>query len=73
MAILEDDWSPYLTLAAVIDSLDSILEEPDKEYAATSELRHEYLNDPKKYATKIEQTIKAYSSVMMVDNEESVA
>lgn len=29
MALLSDDWSPYLTLAAVFDSLDLLLEEPD--------------------------------------------
>ena len=34
MPILKDDWSPYLTLAAVFDSLDNIMEEPDIDCAA---------------------------------------
>ena len=36
MALLSDDWSPYLTLAAVFDSLDLLLEEPDIEYPANA-------------------------------------
>lgn len=35
MPILSDDWSPYLTLSNVIESLDNILEEPDINYGAT--------------------------------------
>lgn len=38
MPILSDDWSPFLTLAAVLDSLDNLLEEPDKDYAASEVL-----------------------------------
>ena len=40
MPLLSDDWSPYLTLAAVFDSLDNILEEPDISYAASLSLKH---------------------------------
>ena len=43
MPLLNDDWSPYLTLAAVLDSLDCIIEEPDVEYAASPELKEEYV------------------------------
>lgn len=44
MPLLSDDWSPYLTLVAVFDSLDNILEEPDLAYAASASLKEEYTN-----------------------------
>ena len=73
MAVLRDDWSPYLTLAAAFDSLDNLLEEPDIQYSANQEMLQEYLHEPEKYVKKIQQTIKAYSSVMALDNSQSFA
>jgi ubiquitin-protein ligase len=43
MAILKEDWSPFLNLAAVFGSLDCLLEEPDPQYAASLTLQQEYL------------------------------
>jgi ubiquitin-protein ligase len=40
MPILSDDWSPYLTLLAVFDSLDNLLEEPDVSYSASLTLKN---------------------------------
>lgn len=37
MPVLEDDWSPFLSLTSVIESLDRILEEPELEYALEEE------------------------------------
>jgi ubiquitin-protein ligase len=62
MPILKDDWSPFLTLSAVFDSLDSILEEPEVDYAATEGLRSEYMNDPDKYAKKVSQMVNLIAS-----------
>jgi len=53
MGLLAEDWSPYLTLTAVIDSIDSIMEEPDLEYAATAALQDEYIYEPDNYLKKI--------------------
>lgn len=33
MPVLEDDWSPFLTLMSVIESLDQILTHPEENYA----------------------------------------
>lgn len=57
MPILKDDWSPFLTLSMVFESLDCILEEPDPKYAATEILKTEYTNDPEKYASKVTQMV----------------
>jgi flagellum-specific peptidoglycan hydrolase FlgJ len=46
MPILKEDWSPFLTLSTIFESLDSILEEPDPKYAATEIQKAEYRNDP---------------------------
>ena len=57
MPILKDDWSPFLTLSAVFESLDNILEEPDADYAANQTLKAEYRNEPERYATKVSQMV----------------
>ena len=44
MAILTEDWSPFLTLAAVFDTLDILLEEPDIDFPANQDLLDEYIN-----------------------------
>ena len=44
MAILTEDWSPFLTLAAVFDTLDILLEEPDIDFPASQDLLDEYIN-----------------------------
>lgn len=33
MPILEDDWSPFLSLNSLIESLESIIETPDDLYS----------------------------------------
>ena len=58
MAILDDDWSPFLTLEAVFDCLNQLLEEPDVQYAATTLLKLEYMEEPEKYLKKMENIIK---------------
>lgn len=45
MPVLEDDWSPFLSLNSIIESLDQILEQPDKEYALNEETLNLYQYD----------------------------
>jgi ubiquitin-protein ligase len=38
MAILENDWSPFLSLTSLMESLDKILEQPDEDYAINADV-----------------------------------
>lgn len=53
MGILEEDWSPFLSLTSVIETLDHILEEPEEMYPAASEVLHEFENDKDNYFKKV--------------------
>lgn len=33
MPVVEDDWSPFLTLGSLFESLDTILVEPEENYS----------------------------------------
>ena len=46
MPILREDWSPFLTVSDVFNSLNSILEEPEVDSAAYDAIKNEYINEP---------------------------
>jgi ubiquitin-protein ligase len=45
MTILEDDWSPFLSLTSLMESLDKMLEEPDEDYAINTDVLADYRNN----------------------------
>lgn len=53
MSVLEDDWSPFLSLTSLIESLDKILEEPDELYALDAQMLDEYQNNRTLYLNKV--------------------
>ena len=53
MSVLEDDWSPYLTLNSLIESLDGILEEPDEAYSLDEAVLNLFQTGYEQYMSKV--------------------
>lgn len=53
MAVLEDDWSPFLSLTSLIESLDQVLEAPDVNYALDDGILELYQTNRSKYLNKV--------------------
>jgi ubiquitin-protein ligase len=47
MAVLEEDWSPFLTLKGVVESLDRVLEVPEVGYAVDEDVLSTFQNSPR--------------------------
>lgn len=53
MAVLEDDWSPFLSLCSLIESLDQVLATPDDKYALDDSVLELYQTNRSKYLNKV--------------------
>ena len=49
MPVLEDDWSPFLTIVAVIESLDRVLEMPEEDYAVEQNTLQMWMTERQTY------------------------
>lgn len=53
MGVLEDDWSAFISLNSLIESLDQILEVPDVNYALDDSTLELYQRNRSKYLNKV--------------------
>lgn len=72
MPIIREDWSPFLTVTDVFNSLNSVLEEPELDSAANDTIKSEYVNEPEKYMKKVTQLANLYTEPKGNDNQSEV-
>jgi len=60
--ILNDKWSPALTIEKVLISLVTLLDDPNPKDPLVPEIARLYVNDRSKYIEKCQEYIKKYAS-----------
>lgn len=53
MPILIEEWSPFLTITSLIESLDCLMEEPETKYPASPEMLDIYETNKDEYFKKV--------------------